>query len=365
MASALLIGQQGQVVVPYQGGNVRMSVTVADDNYVIRNMDGGFVHRVPLGKDFAFFVGDTQVFLLAGDTITLAEGVSFSGVLRPPAGEAGADTAPLKLATGTLNTTPENGAIEFDGDEFYATVGGVRYGFVLAGGGSDFPVTGGPMQTDIDMDENEINDCGRLDMTMGGPLDMNGGSVTNATNLSSQAVYATLTGRFDDGAHVKNPATPGGDKIAHHKARGSFSDGEGTQPEVMVGGIAANLTGSGVATAVKGRMATQQMAEWHVSWDAIANGSDGDEITITNLFPYTPDNAERRRNTVPVFHSGAEPPANAYMMVCRPLSESSTTGKLWWLRTGFGNDPVAVTKAHVNGIVFLGFTFSLMTTAPQ
>lgn len=42
------------------------------------------------------------------------------------AGTATANTAPLKLTSGTNLTTPENGAMEFDGTNLYFTVGGVR-----------------------------------------------------------------------------------------------------------------------------------------------------------------------------------------------------------------------------------------------
>jgi len=46
--------------------------------------------------------------------------------LHLPAGTASANTAPLKLTSGTNLTTPEDGAFEFDGTNLYFTVGGVR-----------------------------------------------------------------------------------------------------------------------------------------------------------------------------------------------------------------------------------------------
>lgn len=46
---------------------------------------------------------------------------TFNGLLRPSAGTATANTAPLKFTSGTNLTTPEAGAIEYDGTEFYAT----------------------------------------------------------------------------------------------------------------------------------------------------------------------------------------------------------------------------------------------------
>lgn len=43
-----------------------------------------------------------------------------------PAGSATAGTAPLKMTSGTVLGTPEDGAIEFDGTHLYVTIGGVR-----------------------------------------------------------------------------------------------------------------------------------------------------------------------------------------------------------------------------------------------
>ena len=50
-----------------------------------------------------------------------------TAVLHIKAGTAAASTAPLKLTSGTLNTTPEAGAIEYNGSHFYATAGSTRY----------------------------------------------------------------------------------------------------------------------------------------------------------------------------------------------------------------------------------------------
>ena len=49
-----------------------------------------------------------------------------SAFLHLLAGTATAETAPLKLTSGTNLTTPEDGAFEFDGTNLYFTVGGVR-----------------------------------------------------------------------------------------------------------------------------------------------------------------------------------------------------------------------------------------------
>jgi hypothetical protein len=71
----------------------------------------------------------TPATLSASQTLTLPDatgtialvGGSSTGILRPPAGVASANGAPLDFAAGTNLTTPEAGAIEYDGTYFYAT----------------------------------------------------------------------------------------------------------------------------------------------------------------------------------------------------------------------------------------------------
>lgn len=52
------------------------------------------------------------------------------------AGTATAGTAPLKFTSGTNLTTPENGAVEYNGTHLYITIGGVRYQLDQQGGSS-------------------------------------------------------------------------------------------------------------------------------------------------------------------------------------------------------------------------------------
>ncbi len=50
-----------------------------------------------------------------------------SALIHLNAGTASASTAPLKFTSGTNLTTPENGAVEYDGTNYFATSGSVRY----------------------------------------------------------------------------------------------------------------------------------------------------------------------------------------------------------------------------------------------
>ncbi len=62
--------------------------------------------------------------------------------LHLKAGTATANTAPLKFNAGTVLTTPENGAMEFDGTDFFLTAGGVRRTIASTGGSSNYSSSG-------------------------------------------------------------------------------------------------------------------------------------------------------------------------------------------------------------------------------
>ena len=67
----------------------------------------------------------TQLFLSTNGNTGIGR-TTPTAKLHLGAGTATAETAPLKLTSGTNLTTPEDGAFEFDGTNLYITVGGVR-----------------------------------------------------------------------------------------------------------------------------------------------------------------------------------------------------------------------------------------------
>lgn len=73
---------------------------------------------------------DTRGVITTGSQ-TLAGSKTFTDTLTarltPPASTGAANTAPLKLKAGTNLTTPENGAVEFDGSNYYVTSGSTRF----------------------------------------------------------------------------------------------------------------------------------------------------------------------------------------------------------------------------------------------
>lgn len=78
----------------------------------------------------------TKLLFTLGVTLFLAQ-ITYSQVgigtttptahLQIAAGTAALNTAPIKLTAGTNMTIPENGAIEFDGTNYFATSGVTRY----------------------------------------------------------------------------------------------------------------------------------------------------------------------------------------------------------------------------------------------
>jgi hypothetical protein len=71
--------------------------------------------------------------------------ISPSATLHLKAGAAGAKTAPLKFTAGTNMTTPEAGAVEFDGNNYFVSAGTTRYTLaktLTATATLDFPSTG-------------------------------------------------------------------------------------------------------------------------------------------------------------------------------------------------------------------------------
>lgn len=70
---------------------------------------------------------NTEVFSVSYTGSVAVGGSPGTAKLHLPAGTATANTAPLKFTSGTNLTTPENGAVEFDGTHLYFTVGSTRY----------------------------------------------------------------------------------------------------------------------------------------------------------------------------------------------------------------------------------------------
>ena len=75
-----------------------------------------------------------------------------TAVLHLKAGSTSANTAPLKFTSGTNMTTPEDGAVEYNGTDYFVTTGSTRYTLMKALNGSatlDFPSTSPNTYSDL------------------------------------------------------------------------------------------------------------------------------------------------------------------------------------------------------------------------
>lgn len=124
--------------------------TFTDANMIaLRFPDGFHYHQIKASYNGAYsHLNKIQFFLMpAGDTISIpaanplnllgdgnavfngnigVQNTAPSAHIHVGAGTSTSGTAPIKLTTGTLLTTPEDGAIEFDGTDLYLTENGIR-----------------------------------------------------------------------------------------------------------------------------------------------------------------------------------------------------------------------------------------------
>jgi hypothetical protein len=130
----------GAKTVTGTGQVIRILPSSASDSYfTVTNNSGN--NRVTFGwlasTDVGFLGNSSNTFLEwtqgAGPNVTFTNsskvgiGITPTANLTLKAGTATANTAPLKLTSGTNLTTPEAGAVEFDGTNYYATSGTTRY----------------------------------------------------------------------------------------------------------------------------------------------------------------------------------------------------------------------------------------------
>lgn len=117
-----------------------------------------------------------------------------SAVLHLQAGSSSADTAPLKFTSGVLLTTPENGAVEYNGTDFFITSGGLRRKIALTNATDDY------------VGVNSITGSGALTVSAGGAnqnLTLAGSGTGSVTTSSPVAVTsATASSSSTTGAFV-------------------------------------------------------------------------------------------------------------------------------------------------------------------
>lgn len=116
--------------------------------------------------------------------------------LELPAGTATASTAPLKLTSGTNLTTPEAGAIEFDGTNYFVTSSTTRYTLaktLTATATLDFGSTAASSSTDLTITVTGAADGDSVIVTP-----PNGSIVANSIYTARVSAANTVTVRFSN-----------------------------------------------------------------------------------------------------------------------------------------------------------------------
>lgn len=132
-------------------GNTQNIMGNANDAYLYNLGNNLLVGAGSAGKSLVFVTGGTtqstnERMRIDGNGNVGIGVTNPTALLHLPAGTASAGTAPLKITSGTVLTTPENGAVEYDGTNYFATSGGVRYTLaktLTATASLNFPNTAG------------------------------------------------------------------------------------------------------------------------------------------------------------------------------------------------------------------------------
>ncbi len=136
----LTVDNTGKVILSSVSGVSSLTTIGASPNANGATLSSGVLNLQPASSSFGGVVTTgTQSF--AGSK-TFDNTVSARVNLQ--AGTTTAGTSPLKFTSGTNLSTPENGAVEYDGTNYYATSGGVRYTLaktLTATAVLDFPAT--------------------------------------------------------------------------------------------------------------------------------------------------------------------------------------------------------------------------------
>ncbi len=126
-----------------------------------------------------------------------------SAALQLKAGTTAAGTAPLKMTSGPLLGTAEDGAVEYDGTNYYLTVGTTRTAIPLSGGSASYSTVGagaGSASTPTLAFSGDPN-TGFYDSGSNDVIGVSAGG-TNIFNLSSSGMVSPVTG----GASVTSAA---------------------------------------------------------------------------------------------------------------------------------------------------------------
>ncbi len=150
---------------------------------------------------YQFYNGGTRLMGLGSNGNLFVQGnvgvgtTNPSATLQLKAGTTTAGTAPLKLNSGPLMTTAEDGAIEYDGTNYYLTAGTTRTAIPLSGGSASYNTVGAGAGSagSPSLSFSSDADTGFFDSGSNNVIGVAAGG-TNIFNLSSAGMVSPVTG---------------------------------------------------------------------------------------------------------------------------------------------------------------------------
>lgn len=117
---SITTGSNNVMVGYYAGYNANQKVDAANSMGLGANTFTNRSNQIVIG-DASVVETHLRTGVYIGSTSTTAH-TQPTARLHIAAGSASASTAPIKLTAGTVNTSPEAGALEFDGTDFYVSI---------------------------------------------------------------------------------------------------------------------------------------------------------------------------------------------------------------------------------------------------
>lgn len=156
--------------------NSAFNITGRLNDMWITNMDA--THDIAFGMGAS---GTEKMRLKLGGNLLVGTTLDSAAFLQPGAGTT--TNAPLKFIAGSLLTTPKNGAIEFDGTNYYTTAGGTRTAITGSGVTSVGTFSGSSQSNGASISSNTITfgpaDVSNPGMVTTGSQSFNGGKTFN------------------------------------------------------------------------------------------------------------------------------------------------------------------------------------------
>lgn len=171
----------------------------AGDGYLYTTGNNLLIGTGTVAKSLVFMTGGTSQStnerMRIDGTGNVGVGVTTpTAVLHLAAGDATAGNAPLKFTAGTVLTTPESGAVEFDGTNYYVTTSGVRYTLaktLTATANLNFAATAGMSSRDMTITVNGATDGDVVQLGVA-----NAAAAANSAYTAFVSAANTVTIRF-------------------------------------------------------------------------------------------------------------------------------------------------------------------------